>query len=129
VDNEWWFAGTTVWRVENRTRTWLWTVEHDHPRRVGGFVLPGQTEIRRPDGTGELVLTIDYERQRPEPADLADGTEPPPDTWDDDWEDEADEPTAGATRPETDPSSSTIPAIFRLDASGLASRGDLCRPE
>src|SRR5690606_7049307 len=102
---------------------WLWTISHEELHHVGDEVLPAKTQIRRPrpSGRGELVVTVSYQKQIPNPSFggelspdppvevVGDDEEQPPanagDTWEDDWDDdEGDEPAkpAPAEQPEVE---------------------------
>jgi len=142
LDGHWQFAGATLWS----SGVWLWTISHEELHHVGDEVLPAKTQIRRPrpSGRGELVVTVSYQKQIPNPSFggelspdppvevVGDDEEQPPanagDTWEDDWDDdEGDEPAkpAPAEQPEVEAPPS-IPPQFRGNPTGLTDRGDLC---
>lgn len=105
VDGHWQFAAATLWDNGGDDGVWLWTISHEELHEVGGEVLPAKTVIRRPrpSGRGDLVVTVTYQKQIPNPSfggELSadppiegpgEGEdEPPPnagDTWDD-WGDD-----------------------------------------
>lgn len=105
INGQWQFAGATLWSRSGGQSTWMWTISHEELHEVGGEILPAKTQIRRPkpNGKGELVINISYQKQIPNPSfggelsadppvDVVDGEEEPPpnagDTWEEDWDDE-----------------------------------------
>ncbi|HVH98936.1 MAG TPA: hypothetical protein VM869_09505 [Enhygromyxa sp.] len=154
----WQFAEATLWATDGGEQKWLWTISHEELHEVGGEILPAKTQIRRPkpNGKGELVVTVSYQKQIPNPrfggelsadppVDTVDGEEQPPnagDTWEDDWEDEEgwedaeapegeSRPAPAETAPEPEPQPKMvkppeIPPQFRGNPTGLTARGDLC---
>lgn len=158
IDGHWQFAGSTLWVLEGGKPRWLWTISHEELHEVGGELLPRHTQIRqpKPNGKGEIVLNISFQKQLANPPlggelssdpprDVEDGDvdAPPPnagDGWDDDWGDEeeeggtgegetgeASEPVAAPVAPE--PKVAPPPAIppqFIGSPTGLTPRGDLC---
>jgi hypothetical protein len=101
IDEHWQFAAATLWEGEQ----WLWTINHEELHEVGGEILPAKTEIRRPrpSGKGDLVVSVTYQKQIPNPSfggELSSdppvevvegGEEEPPnagDTWEDNWEED-----------------------------------------
>jgi hypothetical protein len=152
MDGQWQFAAATLWATNGGEATWLWTISHEELHEVGGELLPAKTQIRRPkpNGKGELVVNVSYQKQIPNPSfgsgelsadppiDVVEGDdEAPPnagDTWEDDWDDEEDqapgepsepvEPRPAVTREKAQPPE--IPPQFRGNPTGLTTRGDLC---
>ncbi|MFO7564294.1 MAG: hypothetical protein R6X02_16730 [Enhygromyxa sp.] len=148
IDSRWQFAAATLWATSGGEPVWLWTISHEELHEVGGEILPAKTQIRRPkpSGRGELVVTVTYQKQIPNPSlggelppDPPIDEEQPPnagDTWDDwddeGWEDDGADPSeAGAKpaapdtpKPKSQPP--TIPPQFRGNPTGLVPRGDLC---
>jgi hypothetical protein len=155
-DGHWWFAGASLWTRKGDDLRWLWTIRHEELHSVGGFVLPKRTIVEQPDGEASkrkrrrkkdvLALVIDYKEQIPNPPIAGGGAQG--DTWDEnDWDDDegwendgessggdtaeagakpGDEPTTNPADPDPKPAADIAPA-FRLNASGLTPRGDLCR--
>lgn len=150
----WQFAGASLWAKSGTGgETWLWTIEHEELHRVGDQVLPAKTQIRRPkpNGRGDLVITVSFQKQiaNPQlggelPADPppgVDGEENPVnagDSWDD-WDDEDDEGWENADGTESEPDGApapapkpvekparVIPQQFQGNPTGLTPRGDLC---
>jgi hypothetical protein len=155
IDGHWQFAGSTLWVLDGGKPRWLWTISHEELHEVDGELLPRQTQIRqpKPNGKGELVLNISFQKQVANPAlggalssdpprELDEGETaedaPPPnagDGWDDDWGDEEGEgegegEAAGepAEPDEPDPIAAppVIPPQFKGNPTGLTARGDLC---
>jgi hypothetical protein len=146
IEGHWQFAAATLWAGEQ----WLWTISHEELHEVGGEILPAKTEIRRPkpNGKGDLTVTVTYQKQIPNPTlggELSsdppvdgegEGEEQPPnagDTWEDDWDDEGWEDGGEAPEPEPEPKPEPekkappeIPVQFRGNPTGLTPRGDLC---
>lgn len=149
----WRFAGASLYLRTAEGAVWLWTISHESLHEVGGELLPAKTEIRqpKPNGRGEQVLHVSYQKQIPNPplgGELS--SDPPPDTgegsggdelpanagdsFDDDWGDDegwedgadagaGDEAGDDATAPAP---AETIPAQFIGKSTGLTPRGDLC---
>ena len=155
VGGTWQFTGAGVWLRKGDGRgDWLWSLEQSDYEPVGGALLPAKTEVRSPKskrGRNRVVITYRERDSNPpwavpssgdagggdEAGDEGPGDEGGADDWgdEDDWEDEEDEapapeaPAPGAAALETEaqgPANSNIPAVFRLEASGLQKRGDLC---
>lgn len=122
IDGHWQFAGSTLWVLEGGKPRWLWTISHEELHEVDGELLPRHTQIRqpKPNGKGEIVLNISFQKQVANPAlggqlssdpprelvndaDGEDGEDAPPpnagDGWDDDWGDEEEEGEAGGAEP------------------------------
>lgn len=158
IDGHWQFAGSTLWVLEAGKPRWLWTISHEELHEVGGELLPRQTQIRqpKPNGKGEIVLNISFQKQvanpplggelsSDPPREIADGEAaedaPPPnagDGWDDDWGEgeegeggegggEASEPDEPEPdEPEPKVAAPVIPPQFKGNPTGLTARGDLC---
>jgi hypothetical protein len=146
TDKHWQFAGATLWDTSSGQPTWLWTISHEELHEVGGEILPAKTQIRqpKPNGKGELVITVTFQKQVANPElggvlssdppleAVEDGEAPPPpnagDSFDDDWGDEgSDETDDEIAEPEpVTPKPAEIPAQFRGNPTGLTARGDLC---
>jgi hypothetical protein len=102
-------------------------------------MLPDKTRIRRPGPDGDVELSISYAEQRPDPPALLPenkdaGGDGDGDTWEDDWDDADWDDEGPDAKAETEatpqpapPVKKPMPAVFRLDASGLTNRGDLCQ--
>ncbi len=145
---EWQFAGSTLWRLEGSAKTWLWSVSHADMHTVGGQTLPRKTEIRqpKPQGRGELVITVTYEKQianpgfgelasdpptEGEPDNAGDQWDEGEDGWDEGgWDDGEPEPEPEPEIPEPEPEPEIpepeIPEQFLGKPQGLKARGDLC---
>lgn len=139
IGGHWQFAAASLWARSGGDPVWLWTISHEELHEVGGEILPAKTQIRRPkpNGRGEMVVTITYQKQIPNPSlggelspDSPLDDEQPPnagDDWEDDWGDEGEEEEAGAAdQVEPQPRVPEIPPQFRGNPTGLTARGDLC---
>ncbi|KIG14551.1 hypothetical protein DB30_06699 [Enhygromyxa salina] len=150
ANGHWQFAGASLWAVgSGGAPTWLWTISHEELHMVDGAVLPAKTQIRqpKPNGRGEAVINVSFQKQVPNPqlgGELS--ADPPPDDagpggedganagdeWDDDWGDDAD-PAGGDSDDgsvdagaDAEPRPPAIPVQFVGNPTGLTPRGDLC---
>lgn len=64
VDGAWIFAGGELWEgtAESRGR-WLWTLEHDRHKKVGGVLLPGRTKVRAPGSKRNHLIVLAYKER------------------------------------------------------------------
>lgn len=154
VDGRWAFAGTSVYRGTGEARDWEFTLTHEE---FDGKGIPTKTVLKREGPKGAVQVTIKVlERIDDPPAILKygggggeDGDDPfeeggwedPEAESEDVWEEEGWEevPEEGAEPANAQPSfvmtiqqtpsspDDAIPPVFKLTASGLPERGDLCR--